>query len=87
MEHWGSHCMTVKEFDVQIALGLIPFDFKGKTHQIRAILADIEFELVLKLEDKEYSSRDYHWMRTLLYTDVNIPMIRSTLIEAGILIL
>ena len=82
--------MTLKEFDVQIALGLIPFTFISEPLQKDI---DCDANLILNLGDKQYSSRDYHWMRKLsiftalhyqIYKD--IAYIRSTLIEEGILI-
>ena len=86
--------MTLKEFDVQVALGLIPFTFTSKRLQNKGKY-EVEIDFVLELGNEKYSSKDYSWMAELynftalhyqIYTDYNINIIKLILIEEGILI-
>lgn len=83
--------MTLKEFDVQIALGLIPYTFTSERLQNDI---DYEMRLTLELGDEKYSSQDYPWMKKLLnftafhyqvYANTKSEIVRSALIEEGIL--
>jgi len=86
--------MTLKEFNIQMALGLTPFTLERKIFRNypHTNLPEFETYLVLKLGDKKYSSREHPWVEELTHYAAfpsNICKyamnIRETLVRGGVL--
>ena len=83
--------MTLKEFDIQIALGALTITF---TKHYGLFWNNVygtnlgRYYYILKVGDKKYSSREYLWIVNLdkNHTLIDTNIIRSALIEEGILI-
>jgi len=82
--------MTIKEWDIQIALGSLPITLTNRSsghYYSSTNQYNINF-ITLKIGDREYSSRDYPWIVNLEknHNSINIDRIRSAFIKEGILI-